>query len=67
MSVDEISVDELLVDKLPLYQRHGWPSAFWEQKYFFFYFEKRSSLLQSWRCSCKFKSRRIGSRSRETF
>jgi hypothetical protein len=26
-----------------------------------FYFEKRSSLLQLWRCSCKFKSRRIGS------
>jgi hypothetical protein len=25
-----------------------------------FYFEKRSSLLQRWRCSCKFK--RIGSR-----
>jgi hypothetical protein len=32
-----------------------------------FYFEKRSSLLQRWRCSCKFQSRRIGSslRSRE--
>jgi hypothetical protein len=27
-----------------------------------FYFEKLSSLLQRWRCSCKFKSRRIGSR-----
>jgi hypothetical protein len=25
-----------------------------------FYFEKRSSLLQCWRCTCKFKSRRIG-------
>jgi hypothetical protein len=24
--------------------------------------EKRSSLLQRWRCSCKFKSRRIGSK-----
>jgi hypothetical protein len=30
----------------------------------FFYFEKRSSLLQRWRCSCKFKSRRIGSWSK---
>jgi hypothetical protein len=29
-----------------------------------FYFEERSSLLQRWRCSCKFKSRRIGSSSR---
>jgi hypothetical protein len=29
----------------------------------FFYFKKRSSLLQLWRCSCKFKIRRIGSRS----
>jgi hypothetical protein len=26
------------------------------------YFEKRSSLLQSWRCSCKLKIRRIGPR-----
>jgi hypothetical protein len=26
------------------------------------FFEKRSSLLQRWRCSCKFKSCRIGSR-----
>jgi hypothetical protein len=30
-----------------------------------FYFEKRSSLLQRWRCSCKFKSRRICSCDRE--
>jgi hypothetical protein len=29
-----------------------------------FYFEKRSRLLQRWRCSCKLKNRRIGSRSR---
>jgi hypothetical protein len=28
-----------------------------------FYFKKRSS-LQRWRCSCKFKSRRIGSRGK---
>jgi hypothetical protein len=27
----------------------------------FFYFEKRSGLLQRWHCSCKFTSRRIGS------
>jgi hypothetical protein len=27
----------------------------------FFYFEKLSSLLQRWRCCCKFRSRRIGS------
>jgi hypothetical protein len=27
----------------------------------FKYYEKRTSLLQHWRCSCKFKSRRIGS------
>jgi hypothetical protein len=33
-----------------------------ENKNILFYFEKRSSLLQRWRCSCKFKSRRIGSR-----
>jgi hypothetical protein len=26
----------------------------------FFFFEKRSNLLQRWRCSCKFSSRRIG-------
>jgi MFS family permease len=30
-------------------------------KQIFFYFEKRSSLLQRWRCSCKCQSRRIGS------
>jgi hypothetical protein len=28
-----------------------------------FYFEKRCRLLQRWRCSCKLKNRRIGSRS----
>jgi hypothetical protein len=28
---------------------------------FFFFFEKRYSLLQRWRCSCKFKNLRIGS------
>jgi hypothetical protein len=33
-----------------------------ENKNISFYFEKRSSLLQHWRCSCKLKSRRIGSR-----
>jgi hypothetical protein len=27
-----------------------------------FYFEKRSSLHQRWRCSCKIKNNRIGSR-----
>jgi hypothetical protein len=41
-------------------QRHGQPSAFWKL-IFLFYFEIRSSLLQRWRCSCKFKSRRIDS------
>jgi hypothetical protein len=30
----------------------------------FFYFEKRCSLLQRWCCSCKFRSRRIGSLSK---
>jgi hypothetical protein len=35
--------------------------ARFENKNILFYFEKRSSLLQRWRCSCKFKSRRIGS------
>jgi hypothetical protein len=34
--------------------------AHFENKNIFFYIEKRSSLLQRWRCSCKFKSRRIG-------
>jgi hypothetical protein len=32
-----------------------------ENKNILFYFEKRSSLLQRWLCSCKFKSRRLGS------
>jgi hypothetical protein len=32
-----------------------------ENKNILFYFEKRYILLQRWRCSCKFKSRRIGS------
>jgi hypothetical protein len=32
-------------------------------KNIFFYFEKRSSLLQRWRCGCKFRSRRSGSRT----
>jgi hypothetical protein len=34
-----------------------------DNKNVFFYFEKRSSLVQHWRCSCscKFRSRRIGS------
>jgi hypothetical protein len=31
-----------------------------ENKNILCYFEKRSSLLQSWRCSYKFRSRRIG-------
>jgi hypothetical protein len=31
------------------------------RKNIFFYFEKRSSLLQRWSFSCKFRSRRIGS------
>jgi hypothetical protein len=36
--------------------------AHFENKNIFFPFEKRSSLLQRWRCSCKFKNRRIASR-----
>jgi hypothetical protein len=32
-----------------------------ENKHIFFCFERRSSLQQRWRCSCKFLSRRIGS------
>jgi hypothetical protein len=32
-----------------------------KSKYNFFYFEKRASLPQRWRCSCKFRSRGIGS------
>jgi hypothetical protein len=34
--------------------------ACFENKIFLLYLEKRSSLLQRWRYSCKFKSRRIG-------
>jgi hypothetical protein len=37
--------------------------ARFENKKIFFYVEKRSSPLQRWRCSCKLKSHRIGSRS----
>jgi hypothetical protein len=33
-----------------------------ENKNILLYFEKCSSLLQRWRCRCKFKNRRIGSR-----
>jgi hypothetical protein len=33
-----------------------------ENKNIFMHFETRSILLQRWRCSCKFRSRRIGSR-----
>jgi hypothetical protein len=40
------------------YNAMGSPACF-ENKNISFYFEKRSSLLQRWRCSCKFKSRRI--------
>jgi hypothetical protein len=36
-------------------------SAFSKQKIFSSALKKRSILLQRWRCSCKFKSRRIGS------
>jgi hypothetical protein len=35
--------------------------AHFENKYIFLPYEKRSSLLQRCRCSCKFKNRRIGS------
>jgi hypothetical protein len=35
-----------------------------ETKQFSSNLKKRSSLLQRWRCSCKFKSRRVGSWSR---
>jgi hypothetical protein len=35
--------------------------ARFENKNISYHFEKRSSLLQRWRCSCKFESRRIGS------
>jgi hypothetical protein len=37
--------------------------ARFENKNILFYFVKRSSLLQRWRCSSKLKNRRIGSRS----
>jgi hypothetical protein len=37
--------------------------ARFETKIMFFFFEKRSSLLQRWRCSSKFNSRRIASQS----
>jgi hypothetical protein len=42
------------------YNATGSPARF-ENKNILFYFEKRSSLLQRWRCSCKFRGRRIGS------
>jgi hypothetical protein len=42
------------------YNATGSPARF-ENKNILFYFDKRSSLLQRWRCSCEFKSRRIGS------
>jgi hypothetical protein len=32
-----------------------------ENRYIFLGYEKRSSLLKCWRCSCKFETRRIGS------
>jgi hypothetical protein len=35
--------------------------ACFENKNILFYFENGSGLLQRWRCSCKFKSRWIGS------
>jgi hypothetical protein len=41
-------------------QRQGCKKCVLKTKILFFYFEKRSSLR--WRCSCKFRSRRIGSR-----
>jgi hypothetical protein len=41
--------------------------ACFENKNILFYFEKRSSLLQRGRCSCKFKSRRIGSWPEKAF
>jgi hypothetical protein len=36
--------------------------AHFKNKNILFYFEKCSRLLQRWRCSCKLKNRRIGSR-----
>jgi hypothetical protein len=41
--------------------------ARFENKNILFYFEKRSSLQQRWRCSFKFKNRRIGSGHRPDF
>jgi hypothetical protein len=38
-------------------KRHDYPSAFLENKHIYFCLEKRSSLSQRWRCSCKFRSR----------
>jgi hypothetical protein len=38
--------------------------ARFENKNILFSFEKHSSLLQRWRCSCKLKNRRIGPRCR---
>jgi hypothetical protein len=43
-----------------LYNATGSLARF-ENKNILFYFEKCSSLLQRWRCSCKFKNRKIGS------
>jgi hypothetical protein len=43
-------------------QRHEKPREFFHLKNIFIFYEKRSSLLQRWRWSCKFQSRRIGSR-----
>jgi hypothetical protein len=37
--------------------------ARFENKNILWYFEKRSSLLQCWRCSCILKNRRIAFRS----
>jgi hypothetical protein len=37
--------------------------ACFKNKNNFFYFEKRSGLLKGWLSSCKFTSRRIGSRN----
>jgi hypothetical protein len=42
------------------YNATGSPARF-ENKNILFYSGKRSSLLQRWRCSCKFKSRRLAS------
>jgi hypothetical protein len=37
-----------------------------ENKYFLLTAKKRSSLLQRWRCNCKFKIRGIGSRGKRS-